>query len=477
MAWPGFGSTNSKSSGNTRHLTSKRSPHSTSGPVGGASDPSWRGHAARMTGSGKDVLVESEGATHYVATLRVPATMLLISYHVVGPNETAGMALGYPSGWRIFADALIDVRMPLFAAIAGMVYALRPIALDNLAEFASGRIHRLVVPGVVASIAFWIVCNLIIASGFAYGAGFARTVLLSTGHFSVPAGDPPRVPRRRVGRLDARLPARSPTSRGVAAGGARLEQVRRRRPPDRRGDLSRAVLHARPAARPPSRRDPRSAADRADARHGMLVRGDRARRRSLPGDGRALDGSRRRAEPCARDGRNRPGEDPRGTDRLAGPGGDHTFTILLYHPLGTSTVRRTMEAIDADASVWHFALGFLAGFALPIVLHALADRFGWSRRIVPGLRGRPVAGRGMARAISGRARRRDPSGSPRPTTPRRGRPPGQGRRTIACRSVQRGVRDHARPGALGGRGDDRVRAAGEERIDGALVVGLVERSV
>ena len=106
-----------------------------------------------------------------------------MSYHVIGLGEDGGMKLGYPSVWRFFADALIDVRMPLFAFIAGVVYALRPLMLADASGFFIGKFHRIVVPGVIASVIFWLSCNLIVKGGFAYGADPVATVLLSMGHF------------------------------------------------------------------------------------------------------------------------------------------------------------------------------------------------------------------------------------------------------------------------------------------------------
>lgn len=79
--------------------------------------------------------LQSMSALHNINTLRYFATFLLVSYHVIGIDEHGGMGLGYPSIWRFAADALIDVRMPIFAFIAGVVYALRPLKISDISGF------------------------------------------------------------------------------------------------------------------------------------------------------------------------------------------------------------------------------------------------------------------------------------------------------------------------------------------------------
>jgi hypothetical protein len=82
------------------------------------------------------------------------AVVLLVSYHVIGDTDAVALQIGYPHLLRLYADFFIDVRMPFFAFIAGYVYALRPMTLENCGAFLSGKFRRLYIPGAVAIIAF-----------------------------------------------------------------------------------------------------------------------------------------------------------------------------------------------------------------------------------------------------------------------------------------------------------------------------------
>ncbi|MDO5647747.1 acyltransferase family protein [Paracoccus sp. (in: a-proteobacteria)] len=96
-----------------------------------------------------------------VETARLLAVLCLVSYHVIGPTGATALQQGYPSPLRIFADLLIDVRMPLFAAISGLLYAIRPPQISQLTTFFRGKAARLLVPGAVAIILFIAFSNLL----------------------------------------------------------------------------------------------------------------------------------------------------------------------------------------------------------------------------------------------------------------------------------------------------------------------------
>lgn len=86
--------------------------------------------------------------------MRAVAVVLLVLYHVIGSNQGAGLNQGYPAPLRLFADFLIDIRMPFFAFIAGYVYGLRPIAPGQYQSFILGKLRRLYVPGAIAAALF-----------------------------------------------------------------------------------------------------------------------------------------------------------------------------------------------------------------------------------------------------------------------------------------------------------------------------------
>jgi peptidoglycan/LPS O-acetylase OafA/YrhL len=89
-----------------------------------------------------------------VETARAAAVIMLVSFHVIGGPDGRGLGLDAGHPLRLYADLLIDVRMPLFAFIAGLVYALRPVAPERLGSFLKGKLRRLVIPGAVAMTLF-----------------------------------------------------------------------------------------------------------------------------------------------------------------------------------------------------------------------------------------------------------------------------------------------------------------------------------
>jgi len=96
-----------------------------------------------------------------VETARAIAVLLLVSYHVIGIDPEGGLGLPDDHALRAFSDFLIDLRMPLFAFIAGFVYALRPVQPRDLPRFLVGKMRRLLLPGAVAITAFLIASHLV----------------------------------------------------------------------------------------------------------------------------------------------------------------------------------------------------------------------------------------------------------------------------------------------------------------------------
>lgn len=92
-----------------------------------------------------------------IETLRGLALTLMVIGHVIGGSASVGMRVEDDSLLRYLYDSLIYVRMPLFTAISGYVYALRPLAADgSLNAFARGKAYRLGIPLVVVSTLFFL---------------------------------------------------------------------------------------------------------------------------------------------------------------------------------------------------------------------------------------------------------------------------------------------------------------------------------
>ncbi len=112
-------------------------------------------------------MVRSPARSESIEVIRVLATVLLVAYHVVGDTPKAGLAVDYPSPWRFFADFFVDLRMPLFAFIAGYVYFVRPPGRDTFFSFLRGKVRRLLLPGLTAALIF---------AGMAGAAGLDKAV-------------------------------------------------------------------------------------------------------------------------------------------------------------------------------------------------------------------------------------------------------------------------------------------------------------
>jgi fucose 4-O-acetylase-like acetyltransferase len=80
-----------------------------------------------------------------IDTLRGLACVLLVMFHTIGMDRTAGLRVPDEHGLRLFSDLFAYFRMPLFAFLSGCVYALRPLTGD-LQAFMAGKVRRLLIP-------------------------------------------------------------------------------------------------------------------------------------------------------------------------------------------------------------------------------------------------------------------------------------------------------------------------------------------
>ena len=80
-----------------------------------------------------------------IDTLRGLACLLLVLYHVVGDVPVAGLKLPADHGLSVVNHLVSFGRMPLFACIAGFVYALRPLQ-GEVAQFIGSKVRRLLLP-------------------------------------------------------------------------------------------------------------------------------------------------------------------------------------------------------------------------------------------------------------------------------------------------------------------------------------------
>lgn len=82
-------------------------------------------------------------------------------YHVIGSGPTSGLEQPPDSLLRIFADITNDIHMPIFAALAGYLYAMKPVAAQAIPGFVIGKLRRLAIPGAVAIALFLIAAQVV----------------------------------------------------------------------------------------------------------------------------------------------------------------------------------------------------------------------------------------------------------------------------------------------------------------------------
>ncbi len=97
--------------------------------------------------------MQSKKKSLEIETLRGLACLLLVLYHVIGPFG-GGLKIDLGSPYRILADSMVYVRMPLFTFISGYIYSIYKIRGNDFSAFFVGKVRRLIVPLLVVGIPF-----------------------------------------------------------------------------------------------------------------------------------------------------------------------------------------------------------------------------------------------------------------------------------------------------------------------------------
>ncbi len=93
-----------------------------------------------------------------IETLRGIAILLVVIGHVIGSTPDGGMKIDFPHPLRYLYVWIDYIQMPLFTAIAGWVYALKPFSHTvGFAEFARKKALRLLVPMAVVGTIYFLV--------------------------------------------------------------------------------------------------------------------------------------------------------------------------------------------------------------------------------------------------------------------------------------------------------------------------------
>lgn len=320
---------------------------------------------------------------------RMLAIFLLVSYHVIGSGPSGGLQISGLHPARLFADFLSDLRMPLFALIAGFVYALKSVPRERLGDFLQGKLRRLALPGVTAISIFMLLATLNGTRFAADGAWWQNYIMpyahfwflqailvifavfgsidvLTGGRFLWPifllscavflvGGPGPRfmatngaiylLPFFLLGVILCRYRALIAQHRSAVVVAAVCAATV--------AGLANVVGLAMTGALPTDQRDLQSLAfGMAGATLCVLL---------IP----RMHGSSRAI-------------------------GAYGFTIYLYHVIATSGARQTLEALGIRDLGIHMVVGLAAGIGLPILLHRLALQHPLSGLLVLGQRLAPV---------------------------------------------------------------------------------------
>lgn len=92
-----------------------------------------------------------------IETMRGLALFLMVAGHVIGSSSDLGMKVPDDSVLRYLYDSFVYIRMPLFTAISGYVYALRPLhTVSDLSRFYEGKFKRIGIPLLTVSTLFFV---------------------------------------------------------------------------------------------------------------------------------------------------------------------------------------------------------------------------------------------------------------------------------------------------------------------------------
>jgi glucan biosynthesis protein C len=89
-------------------------------------------------------------------TVRGLACLLVVALHVIGDAATNGLHLPMTSGWHYAMVCIEFLRMPLFTALSGYLYAGNRVTRQAFGQFWTKKIRRLGLPLIFVTIVVWI---------------------------------------------------------------------------------------------------------------------------------------------------------------------------------------------------------------------------------------------------------------------------------------------------------------------------------
>jgi len=91
----------------------------------------------------------SSSVLQNIDTLRAIACLLVVMVHVLGIDQNSGLNISNEAPVRMLFDLADLVRMPLFTALAGVLYAAIPAQVGGISSIVKNRFLTLIVPALV----------------------------------------------------------------------------------------------------------------------------------------------------------------------------------------------------------------------------------------------------------------------------------------------------------------------------------------
>ncbi|MEO0653804.1 MAG: acyltransferase [Pseudomonadota bacterium] len=95
-----------------------------------------------------------------VDTMRAMACIALVSFHVVGNTPAAGMELPADHWLSVLNRSLVDMRMPLFSFLSGMVFVTLERTRRGPQALLGSKARRLLIPMLSVGALFWLTRDL-----------------------------------------------------------------------------------------------------------------------------------------------------------------------------------------------------------------------------------------------------------------------------------------------------------------------------
>ncbi|HEY4044843.1 MAG TPA: acyltransferase [Rhodopila sp.] len=84
------------------------------------------------------------------------ACLLIVALHAVGDTASNGLHLPMESGWHYVMQSIEFLRIPLFTALSGYLYAGRRVSAQKLSGFWLKKLRRLAIPLAFATTVMWL---------------------------------------------------------------------------------------------------------------------------------------------------------------------------------------------------------------------------------------------------------------------------------------------------------------------------------